>query len=325
MTQDMSKAKVLNALFAQVFAWKICLHKCQAMEAKKKVRIWKILTMVKDDHVWGLDMYKSLGPNNISHTRNFSAHRAFVVMRSILTGRSSLEESKWHSYLQEGQRDLTELQANQPDFIPGKVMEQLIPEIICRHKDTKVIRSSQHAFTKRKTCLMNQTAFCNETIGLIDERRSVIVIYLDFISGFDTVFHKILTENLRRTRDEPLRKLRDWSMLHMRKGCEIWDSRETRLRESQQYVRIPDNWSAQWTWSQALFVLPSDGKKGTVHNLEHRRLPISVRKHFSLWDWQSWAHTTHRFNEIAFLGNIQKLSELVLCKRPLGDPAWGTR
>ncbi|RMC15651.1 hypothetical protein DUI87_07853 [Hirundo rustica rustica] len=131
---------------------------------------------------------------------------------------------------------LIELQANQPDFIPGKVMEQLITEIICRHKDKKVIRSSQHAFRKRKSCLMNQTALYNETIGLLDERRSVIVIYLDFINAFDTASHKILIENLMRTRDGPLRNLRDWSILHMRKGCEIQDSREQKLRESQQYV-----------------------------------------------------------------------------------------
>lgn len=58
-------------------------------------------------------------------------------------------------------------------------MKQLIPEIICRHKDEKVIRSSQHGFRKRKSCLINQAALYNETIGLIDEKRSVIVIYLD--------------------------------------------------------------------------------------------------------------------------------------------------
>lgn len=133
--------------------------------------------------------------------------------------------------------DLIELQANHLDFIPGKVMEQRIPEIICRHADEKVIRSSQHAFRKRKSCLMNQIAFYNETIGLIDEKRSVIVIYLDFINIFDTVSHKILIENLVRTRGGSLRKLRDWSILHMRKGCEIWDSREQNLREPQ-YVQI---------------------------------------------------------------------------------------
>lgn len=220
-------------------------------------------------------MYKSLGPNSIPHMRDFSSHRAVVIVRSILTGRSSLEESKWHSYLQEGQRgDLVELQANQPDFISGKVMEQLISEIIWRHKDAKVIRGSQQAFTKRKSCLMNQTAFNNETIGLIDEGRSVIVIFLDFISVFDTVSYKILTENLMTTRDGPLRMLRDWSML--RSGT-LEKQGSGNLNNTYKYLASGVHNEHE---ARLFFCCPVMGKKGTVHNLEHRRLSVSARTHF---------------------------------------------
>lgn len=100
-------------------------------------------------------------------------------------------------------------------------MKKLIPEIICRHEDEKVIRNSQYVFTKRKPWLMNQPAFYNETIGLIDERGLVIVMYLDFPNVFDSVSHKILIENFKRTRDRSIRKLGNWSILPMRKGCEI--------------------------------------------------------------------------------------------------------
>lgn len=87
---------------------------------------------------------------------------------------------------------------------------------------------------------MNQTAFYKETIGLIDDRRSVTIVYLDLINVFDTVSHKILIQNLMRTRDGSHRKLKDRSILHVRKGCETWVSREQKLRESYEYVQISD-------------------------------------------------------------------------------------
>jgi len=44
--------------------------------------------------------------------------------------------------------------------IPGKVMEQLILAVISKHvEEKKVIRSSQHGFTKGKSCLTNLIAF----------------------------------------------------------------------------------------------------------------------------------------------------------------------
>jgi len=46
--------------------------------------------------------------------------------------------------------------------ILGKVMQQLILETVLRHvKDKKVIGSSEHRFTKRKSCLTDLIAFYN--------------------------------------------------------------------------------------------------------------------------------------------------------------------
>jgi len=53
-------------------------------------------------------------------------------------------------------------------------MEQLILETISRHiKDKKIIRNSQHGFTKGKLRLSNLTHFYDETNGLADGGRAV--------------------------------------------------------------------------------------------------------------------------------------------------------
>ncbi|XP_009956877.1 PREDICTED: tubulin polymerization-promoting protein family member 2-like, partial [Leptosomus discolor] len=67
-------------------------------------------------------------------------------------------------------------------------MEQLILEIISRHtKDKKVIKSSQCGFTKGKSCLTNLINFMT---GLLDERRAMDSVYVDFVKAFDIVPNK---------------------------------------------------------------------------------------------------------------------------------------
>lgn len=62
--------------------------------------------------------------------------------------------------------------------VPGKVMRQLILDIISKHmKDKKMIRTSQHGFTKGKLCLTDLIAFYNEVTSLEGEED---VVYLDF-------------------------------------------------------------------------------------------------------------------------------------------------
>ncbi|KAJ7404504.1 hypothetical protein BTVI_71990 [Pitangus sulphuratus] len=62
--------------------------------------------------------------------------------------------------------------------IPGKVMEHLILEAIGIPMDDKMIRSSQHGFTKGKSCLANPIAFCNEETTLMDESNGRYLLRL---------------------------------------------------------------------------------------------------------------------------------------------------
>jgi len=83
--------------------------------------------------------------------------------------------------------------------IPGKGMELFILDVIIKQvEEKKVIRSSQHGFSERKSCLTNLIAICDGMTGSVDEGRAVDVVYLDFSKAFDTVPYNIFTGKLRK-------------------------------------------------------------------------------------------------------------------------------
>lgn len=73
---------------------------------------------------------------------------SWFYCKSVETGKSSwrLEESKYHSYLQERKERTTDWSA-----LPGRAMKQIILKTVSKHmKDEKVNGSNQHGFMKGK-------------------------------------------------------------------------------------------------------------------------------------------------------------------------------
>jgi len=83
-------------------------------------------------------------------------------------------------------------------FIPRKVIEQLVLDVISRQLEKKkVIRSSQHVFTKGKSCPTKLVAFYDVITGWVHGGKAVDV-YLDFSKAFDTVSHNNYVMKLRK-------------------------------------------------------------------------------------------------------------------------------
>jgi len=72
--------------------------------------------------------------------------------------------------------------------IVGKMLESIIKDHITEHLDRfNLIESSQHGFTKGKSCLTNLLDFFEEVTRELDHGNCVDLVYLDFAKAFGKV------------------------------------------------------------------------------------------------------------------------------------------
>lgn len=87
-----------------------------------------------------------------------------------------------------------ELHACQFDLGTGE--DHRADSLDCGHSMCETTRPNQHELTKGIFCLTNLISLCDKMPHVIDERKVVNVVFLDFSKYFDTIFHSIPLEKL---------------------------------------------------------------------------------------------------------------------------------
>uniref|UniRef100_A0A8B9ZS82 Reverse transcriptase domain-containing protein n=1 Tax=Anas zonorhyncha TaxID=75864 RepID=A0A8B9ZS82_9AVES len=206
------KAELLNAFFVSVYTAGGSPEEPRALEALEELGIKEEFTSVDEDWVkdWlsKQDIHKSVSSDGTHLWVLRELVEVIARLLSIIFGKLwGMGEVPEHwrkanvtPVFKKGKKeDSGNYRPVSLTVIPDKVMEQLILGAVSRCiKDKKVIRGSQHGFTKGKSCLTSLITFYEDRTRWIDDGKAVDVAYPDFSKAFDTVTHSILAAKLRK-------------------------------------------------------------------------------------------------------------------------------
>jgi len=162
VTEDVEKTELLNAAFALHCSAKASPQESQALEVREEAWRKEDFPLIEKDHIRyrlsKLDTHKSMGPDR-RHPRVqreltdvIAEPLSIISERSWRTGEVPEDWRKANviPVFKKGKKeDPGSYRPVSLTSVPARVMEQLILDVISKQlEEKKVIRSSQHGFTK---------------------------------------------------------------------------------------------------------------------------------------------------------------------------------
>ena len=209
ITEDSEITETLNTFFSSVFTRENVTNVPHARRLDSDTSLDNV-TITEDivmDKLKNLKVTSSPGPDGLSPRlfEKFRNHLCAPLTRIYIASMQSGEiPEDWRTanvtpIFKKGAKSKPEnYRQISLSSIPGKILESIIKDQIVDHLDiNNLINSSQHGFTKNKSCVTNLLEFLETVTSVIDSGEWFDVVYLDFSKAFDKVPKLRLLETLR--------------------------------------------------------------------------------------------------------------------------------
>ena len=227
ISTDIEIADILNNHFGSVFTTENLnnipdFNLSHNKKIESPMALIRITERVIRKGITNLKVSKSPGPDEISpkilkmSIDSTSKALNLIFNRSVMYGEVPTD---WKSanvvpiFKKGSQSDKNNYRPVSLTSIVGKLLESIIRERLQKFlEENKLINSSQHGFTKGKSCLTNLIEFFERVFEWYDQGDSLDIIYLDFSKAFDKVPHKRLIKKLEGygIQEDVLRWIAEW-------------------------------------------------------------------------------------------------------------------